>query len=220
MFIKRIFKGMIVIIKVEVKNCVFSQQSLTSECEIINGSWRKARMCVNSVNMRIKWTCWLTHTCTYDCVVPLCSWITHITYSWLFLSVRKLARLVATELSKWVSLLQPEIRTNVQKCPLITSDRHIFQSACYVIVLPTFHLQYHIAYITIISYIYDCREREHWSADSYGTEFDLIFLLSFDTRYFIMWHARSLKDKLYVEFIKNIQYGSCLASPAAPRSFN
>lgn len=220
MYIKRIFKGMIVIIKVEVKNCVFSQRSLTSECEIINGSWRKARMCVNSVNMRIKWTCWLTHTCTYDCVVPLCSWITHITYSWLFLSVRKLARLVATELSKWVSLLQPEIRTNVQKCPLITSDRHIFQSACYVIVLPTFHLQYHIAYTTIISYIYDCREREHWSTDSYGTEFDLIFLLSFDTRYFIMWLARSLKDKLYVEFIKNIQYGSCLASPAAPRSFN
>lgn len=166
MYIKRIFKGMIVIIKAEVKNCVFSQRSLTSECEIINGSWRKARMCVNSVNMRIKWTCWLTHTCTYDCVVPLCSWITHITYSWLFLSVRKLARLVATELSKWVSLLQPEIRTNVQKCPLITSDRHIFQSACYVIVLPTFHLQYHIAYTTIISYIYDCREREHWSADS------------------------------------------------------
>lgn len=117
MYIKRIFKGMIVIIKVEVKNCVFSQRSLTSECEIINGSWRKARMCVNSVNMRIKWTCWLTHTCTYDCVVPLFSWITHITYSWLFLSVRKLARLVATELSKWVSLLQPEIRTNVQKCP-------------------------------------------------------------------------------------------------------
>lgn len=51
----------------------------------------------------------------------------------------------------------------------------------------------------------------------YSTEFDLIFLLSFDTRYFIMWLARSLKDKLYVEFIKNIQYSSCLASPAALR---
>lgn len=38
MYIKRIFKGMIVIIKVEVKNCVFSQRSLTAECEIINGS--------------------------------------------------------------------------------------------------------------------------------------------------------------------------------------
>ena len=38
MCLKETFKRIIVIIKVEVKNCVFSQWSLTSECEIINGS--------------------------------------------------------------------------------------------------------------------------------------------------------------------------------------
>ena len=141
-----------------ILSCFFRQWSLTTEWWIITGSWRKARMCVNSVNMRIIWNL-LTDKHVYVrlcCLSRASRYITHITYSWLFLSARKLVRLDSTELLIWVSLLQTS--TN-KKSGSMCTFMHMFQSACDRFTNIS-------SAVSLISYIYGCRERERWSADS------------------------------------------------------